>query len=389
MRFGASPRVSSRAGRSTHSCLLLASREEALDYPRGEIALAVCEDCGFIANVAFDPTFSHYGSAYEETQAFSPRFVTFAEGLARRWVDRYDIRGKQIVEIGCGKGEFLAMMCEVGDNRGVGIDPSVKPERLAPETRARTTFLAELWSPEHRDIPADAIVCRHTLEHIAPVERFVSSVRDAVEDRRDTIVLFELPDTRRVLDQVAFWDIYYEHVSYFTPGSLARLFRRTGFDVLDLSLAYDDQYILLEARAVGRGPAAATASRRPIEEEVSDTLASVDRFEAAYAAEIEDWRARLMSYRANGRRVAIWGAGSKGVAMLTALGDTGGIDLAVDINPHKHGMYLAGSGQEIVAPERLIEDRPDVVIVMNPVYTGEIRDQLDSMGVSAELIALA
>ena len=70
-------------------------------------------------------------------------------------------------------------------------------------------------------------------------------------------MLFELPDVRRVLDEVAFWDVYYEHCSYFSAGSLARLFRATGFEVLDLALDYDDQYLLLEARpsAVRRRPA--------------------------------------------------------------------------------------------------------------------------------------
>jgi len=368
-----------------HSCLLLSSREEALTYPSGTIRLALCKTCGFITNTVFDPSLSHYGSTYEETQSFSPRFVDFARALAERWVEKYDLRRKWIVEIGCGKGEFLAMMCEAGDNRGFGIDPSVKPERLSDAIRERITFLPELYGPQHYDLPADALVCRHTLEHIHQVAAFLDHVRRAVGDRHDKVVLFELPDMRRVLDKVAFWDIYYEHCSYFTPGSLARLFRRAGFEVLALSRAYDDQYILLEAR-LADGLAQAPL---PLEDDVTEIAASVKRFQASYAAAVAAWRQRLAGYRAGGRRIAAWGGGSKGVAFLTTLGDAAGIDVAVDINPHKDGMFLAGTGKQIVAPEYLIEHRPDVIVIMNEIYTREIAARLAAMGVTAELVALS
>ena len=170
--------------------------------------------------------------AYEETQGFSPRFRSFAHELAQRWIDRYDVRGKQIVEIGCGKGEFLVAICERGDNRGLGIDPAFVEERLTTSAADRLTFVNALYDGSWGRLDADAVVCRHTIEHIAPVSEFMSSIRAGIGEREDVVVLFDLPDVVRVLREAAFWDIYYEHCSYFSPGSLARLFRRSGFDVL-------------------------------------------------------------------------------------------------------------------------------------------------------------
>jgi hypothetical protein len=72
-------------------------------------------------------------------------------------------------------------------------------------------------------------------------------IRRSLDCRPDTVVLFELPDVLRALRECAFWDVYDEHCSYFTPGSLARLFRASGFEVLVVELDYDDQYILVEA----------------------------------------------------------------------------------------------------------------------------------------------
>src|SRR5690606_5558175 len=65
------------------------------------------------------------------------------------------------------------------------------------------------------------------------------------------LVLFEVPDVGRILRERAFWDIYYEHCSYFTAGSLAGLFRRVGFEVLDVEHAFGGQYLLLLARPAG------------------------------------------------------------------------------------------------------------------------------------------
>ena len=73
------------------------------------------------------------------------------------------------------------------------------------------------------------------------------------------------------------------------------------------------------------------------------------------------------------------------MAFLTTLNVRDEIAYAVDINPHKHGTFMAGTGQEIVAPEFLREYRPDMVIVMNSIYCAEIRRELDRMGVEAEL----
>ncbi len=363
-------------GIPVHSCRLVDTREEALAFPRGDLRLAFCAGCGFIANVAYEPGLQDYGVAYEETQGFSPLFREFARRLALRWIERYDLHDRDVLEIGCGKGEFLTLMCELGPNRGVGIDPAFVEERLESEAAGRMRFFPELYSERHAGLPADAVVCRHTLEHIAPVAEFLGLIRRTIGDRTGTAVLFDLPDVVRVLREPAFWDVYYEHCSYFSPGSLARLFRRTGFDVLALERDYDDQYVVLEARP--NGGEATTAL--PLEETPVERGEDVRRFSRAFAEATARWEAVLREARGRGRRVAIWGAGSKGVAFLTTLATGGEVAYAVDINPFKQGKFLAGTGHEVLAPEALTGRPPDLVVAMNDVYLGEIRARLDALG---------
>jgi SAM-dependent methyltransferase len=358
-----------------HSCRLVETREEALAFPRGHLRLAFCAGCGFITNTAYEVALQDYGVAYEETQGFSPHFRDFASRLALRWIERYDLRDKDVLEIGCGKGEFLALLCELGPNRGVGVDPAFVAERLESAAAGRMRFITDLYSERYADVPADAVVCRHTLEHVAPVAAFLALVRRTIGERH-CVVLFDLPDVVRVLREGAFWDVYYEHCSYFSPGSLGRLFRRSGFEILALERDYDDQYLVLEARPGNRG------RPLPIEESVDELAGDVERFRRAFAATATSWRAKLARARAAGRRVAIWGAGSKGVAFLKTLASGDEVAYAVDINPYKAGKYLAGAGHRVLAPEALLEVPPDLVVAMNAVYVTEIRERLALLGLS-------
>jgi SAM-dependent methyltransferase len=374
----------------TNSCLLLADRDEAESFPRGELRLAVCEECGFVTNTAFDPGLSEYSSRYEETQGFSATFVEFGKDLARRWVERYSLQGKSVLEIGCGKGEFLTWMVEAGAGRGIGIDPGVHPEWIETDVADRLEWHADFYGLRYADVQADAIVCRHTLEHISPVYDFMRLVRATIGDRLDTVILFELPDVKRVLDEAAFWDVYYEHCSYFSAGSLARLFRRAGFEVLNVELEYDDQYIILEARPVAEAPA--VGAPLGIEEPASAMVDVAKQFEIKVNDIVGSWADRIAEVVSAGGSTVVWGAGSKGVSFLTTLesqtGSAGMIDAAVDINPRKAGMFMAGTGHEIVLPSALVDRSPNLVVAMNPVYLPEIGEELARLGVDAELLAV-
>lgn len=369
----------------SNSCLLLEDPQEARDFPTGDLELAFCGACGFITNAAFDPTLTEYSGRYEETQGYSPTFVDFARSLAKRWVEDHDLHGKHVLEIGCGKGEFLTWMIEAGAGSGLGIDPGVHPERLEGDAAERVEWIADLYDERYAHLRADAIVCRHTLEHIHPVNEFLSTIRRSLGDHDETVVLFELPDALRVLREVAFWDTYYEHCSYFTMGSLTRLFRSCGFDVLETTYAYQDQYLLIEARPRGSHENRHYERRA---DDITEVASLVRRFGARLSEQARSWQDRIAPTVARGGRVALWGGGSKAVAFLTTLEEPSLVDVVVDINPHKHGRYIAGTGHPVVAPHALRDLRPDLVVAMNPVYASEIASALDDLGVDTQLEAL-
>jgi cyclopropane fatty-acyl-phospholipid synthase-like methyltransferase len=371
----------------TNSCLLLDDLAEARSLSSGVLDLAFCGACGFIFNREFDPALAEYSSRYEETQAYSATFEEFGRDLASSWVERYGLHGRHVLEIGCGKGEFLVWMLEAGAGSGTGIDPGVRPDRLTGIAAGRICWIADRYDDRWAHLQADAVVCRHTLEHIQPVRSFLSRLRTNLGDRDDVVVLFELPDVARVLQEAAFWDTYYEHCSYFSAGSLARLFRRCGFEVLDLARAYEDQYLLVEARPCATP--AAPGVRSSLEDDLASLEAGISAFQRGYARLTSQWRSDLASVASSGGRVILWGGGSKAVAFLAALGEDERVDGVVDINPHKHGRFLAGTGHRVLAPAELRSLRPALVVAMNPIYLEEIRCELEGLGLAdVRLVAL-
>lgn len=365
-----------------NSVLQLDSYEEATSLTRGDIELSHCSDCGFLFNASFDPQKLEYSGRYEETQGYSPTFRNWQSKLISELVDRHDLHGKRVVEIGCGKGEFLRELCEAGNNRGLGFDPAYVPGRDGGG-RASVEFIRDFYGPKYAGWEADFVCCKMTLEHIERPLDFVRSVRATIGDHR-TAVMFQVPDVARILDEQAFWDIYYEHCNYFSAGSLARLFRRAGFDVRRLSRDYCGQYLMLEA-IPARAP---TVPKLPAEFDLHELEEQVDSFSAAVGERIRGWGIRLQRWTAEGKRVAVWGAGSKAVSFLTTVRGADRIETVVDINPHRHGHYMAKTGQRIVGPAALRDAPPDVVVAMNPAYREEIAADLHKEGIAAKVCTI-
>ncbi len=387
-----------------HCNVLWPTREAALAAPRGDIRLAYLSACGHTFNAAFDPSLMEYTQEYENSLHFSPRFQEYATALADGLVKKYSLRDKDIVEIGAGKGDFLIMLCALSGNRGWGYDPSYVPE--PGYTAPNVTFVQDFYTEKYLDQKADLIVCRHVLEHIEDPDAFIAQVRRAV-GQQQSIVFFEVPNALWTLQRGGIWDIIYEHCSYFSPLSLAALFRRHGFDVLAVNEVFGGQFLTIEARATadGRQPTADDGRQTTNPGESAFALAAVDgrpsavgpalealeadarAFAAGYRAKRDEWREQLRGLASAGKRGVVWGAGSKGVTFLNATEAGGEIAAIVDINPRKQGKFVAGTGQQIVAPARLADIRPDFVIIMNANYRDEIGRALAEVGVEAEVLA--
>lgn len=359
----------------THCCVIPGTQERALAWPRGRLSLIRCARCGLVFNHLFDPETQRFGPGYEETQQYSPTFAAFQSAVIRDLVGRHGLREKSILEIGCGKGSFLREVCAAGRNIGVGYDPAYEDrgEPCPPGVQ----FHAAHFTEDTREPPADMVVCRHTLEHILGVRLFIRRMVDAAKP--GGLLVIEVPAFERIVRDGAFWDIYYEHATYWTSDTLHAALAAEGCLDIRVRSAFGDQYLIAEARRGVDEPMQTPWHRSP-----------ADNAQVRLAEARSAWAQFLARALARGQRVALWGSGSKGVGLLAGVGSDAAraVRCAVDINPHRHGRWMPGVGVRIVAPEDLRGDTPDLVVALNAVYRGEIAAELAEVAPGASLVAL-
>lgn len=365
-----------------NSCLLFSSNKEAINFSRGDVILGFCSTCGFITNIAYDSSKVDYSTLAPEEQGSSTTFNAFATRLARRLIETYNIKNKKVLEIGCGRGTFLELLCTIGKNHGVGIDPSTITGELKSTIPNNLLFIRDYFSAKYKKCLGDLVCCRHTLEHIYETTDFIKSIRQMIGNKYSTISFFEVPDTSRILKEVAFWDIYYEHCSYFTLGSISRLFRLNKFKIEYLKKDYFNQYLLIDSKPLNNP----SQKIHNLEESVELTAKNVLEFTINSQKKIKKWKNLLNQIQKKKKKTIVWGSGSKCVGFMTTLNVKNEIDYIVDINPLRHGKFIPGVGKQIMSPTFLSSYKPDIVIVMNPVYLEEIKKDLSSMKLFPKLI---
>jgi hypothetical protein len=354
--------------------VLWETRADALAAPVGDVELVVCPACSMLFNAAYDDDRVRYDGAYDNSLHFSPTFRRYAENLAGRLIERYELRGRTIVEVGSGKGDFLRLLCHLGGNRGWGYDSAYAGEQDGAEEEL--IFVREPFAGDIAVVP-DLACSRHVLEHLADPAPSQQSIPRAANE--GSVLYVEVPDASYVLTPAGLWDLIYPHVGYFTATALRHLVERCGFAPLEVSTSFGGQYLWIEARATADD----TGTPDPPADEVADVLARAEGFAKLHRDTVDHWAERLDDAARTGQRVALWGAGTMGVSFLNVVPGGGGIVDVVDINPRKRGRFVPGTGQAIIGPDEVAEADPDLVLIMNPNYRQEIERALTTAGVDA------
>lgn len=346
------------------------SRQEALASPCAAFRLATCRSCGFTYNDLFDADRVVYDEFYDNDVP-SAIFRAYYKDVALMLIDKFGLDTGVVYDIGCGKGDFLRVLCELAPGtQGIGIDPS-----CTPTSEANFTLEKRAFDPSFA-VSADTklVILRHVLEHIDQPVGFAAAIAQRIGQAP---LYVEVPDLHWILEKGVFWDFMYEHCNYFSPGTLRHALNQAGFAVGEQKGAFNGQYQWAVCRVDPVAPASAAPDPGL---EIDLVTAYLEREDALLGAALD-----LVGQAGNS---VLWGMASKGVIFATLMGSAAVVG-GVDVNPKKQGRFAPGSGLAIHDPNWLTSlTWPTTVFVMNGNYAQEIGRQLAELGVPAQMIVL-
>jgi len=208
-------------------------------------------------------------------------------------------------------------------------------------------------------------------------------MRRYIGDKHEAVGFIEVPNGLYRLRTLSLWDIHYEDYSLFTPLSLTHLFSTSGFDIIAQEVILEGKLLTADINpCIGeRG-----LHKEPVAEDAAAIRKDVDAFQQYFQAQTQLWKTRLDEWSGAGKKVVLWGAGSKETVFLNAL-KVSETDLnVVDINIASRGLYIAGSGHRIVSPTSLRSLHPEIIILLDPLYESEVHQLANSMDLAVEFV---
>jgi SAM-dependent methyltransferase len=324
--------------------MLFDTCEEARNCITGDVHLVRHAESGIVVNRSFRAELMQYDAKYQNEQAVSAVFREHLDQVCA--VVEKHFTGRSLIEVGCGKGHFLELLQRKGF-RATGVDPAYEGTNPA--------VIKDYFSP-NLALRAQGIVLRHVLEHVEDPIGFLSKICDA--NGGAGRIYIEVPSFEWICQRRAWFDIFYEHVNYFSPADFRRIFGT----IEEIGHVFGGQYFYVVAELASLRRAVPTPTDWL--DFPSDFLAGVQK--------------HVIYLKSQGSvPTAIWGGASKGVTFALFMKRAGAqIDMVIDKNPAKHGKYLPGTGHRVHAPDEamaLLPRRANIVVV-NSNYLEEIRD---------------
>ncbi|MGQ0663103.1 MAG: class I SAM-dependent methyltransferase [Pseudomonadota bacterium] len=346
--------------------------------PKFPLRIGYCHDCGHVQLTERVPPAAMFED-YLYVSSASDTLTQHLRSLAGAAAERIPLGpGDLVVDIGCNDGTLLDGFRRACPARTLGVDPAAN---LAPFARLNgIEVMTAFFNPETarriRDDhgPVRVFAFTNTFPHIPDLHGFLDGIDLALAP--DGVVVLEAHYLTDLLDMLAFDTIYHEHVSYWSLGPMQRLFQLHGFEIVAVErLAIHHGQLRAWIRRQGRArPDPGVAALLAMEERRGlRDIGTYRGFAQRILANKSNLRARLERIRRAGGRVAGYGAPAKGNTLLSFLElGPADIDYIADRNPLKQGRLTPGTHIEVVAPDRLLADRPDYLLILAWNFAEEI-----------------
>lgn len=356
------------------------------DEPSFPLRAVVCENCFLVqldhnvpADEIFTPDYAYFSS-------FSDSWLAHAKAYADAMISRFNLGPSSFVmEIASNDGyllkNFVAKKIPV-----LGIDPAANTalaaEKVGVPTRVSffgTDTAAKMAS---EGISADLIAANNVMAHVPNLSAFVGGFPLVLKE--NGVLTVEFPHLLRLIEGVHFDTIYHEHYSYLSLTAVEFALARAGmrvFDVDELS-THGGSLRIYACKKNSVHKEMPTVERiRSRERDVS-----LDQIEGyrGFNERVANCRAGFLEFlhkaKADGKRIAAYGAAAKGNTFLNYCGvGADVIDFVVDRSPAKQGRLLPGSHLPIMTPEQVDFAKPDFLVILPWNLAGEVMEQMSGI----------
>lgn len=304
-----------------------------------------CSGCGLV-QLGNDPV--PYYKEVIRASAFSAEMREFRLRQFTDFVNKFKLRGKTVIELGCGRGEYLELMKLVGTD-ACGIEFGEESVRHCVDAGLKVSRgFVDNRNIRLEGAPFDAFFIMNYLEHLPDPNALLSGICNNLAD--NGIGLVEVPNFDMMLERDLFSEFIGDHLFYFTRETLMATLNLNGFEVIDCKEVWHDY--IISAVVIKREPTDLSKFHQRQEELKTEIAAYIESFGKG--------------------RVAIWGAGHQALAVMALAGLAGKIRYVVDSAPFKQGKYTPATHIPIVSPKSLDVDPVDAVIVMAAAYSDEV-----------------
>jgi novobiocin biosynthesis protein NovU/D-mycarose 3-C-methyltransferase len=370
-------------GRQALANAFLRDESEIPGEPRFPLTLCLCESCGHVQiNEVVDPAvlFRNYLYVTGVSEAVQRHGRLLVELVGR--TGGASLRpGAFLLEAASNDGTILSAFQRAGW-KVLGVDPAENVAAIA-NGRGIPTIpdffgVRAAEAIVRKDGPADVVLARHVIAHVAALHDFVSGLALALRD--DGIAAVECSHVLPLYRGLQYDQVYHEHLGYFSVTVLRRLLGMHGLDLFAVE-EVDMHGGSIVAFAQKRGGARAThpSVERMVRAEAESGLATREAW-VGFARRAYEQRealtAELRELKRAGKRVAAYGAAAKGQVMLQFCGvGPDLLDFVVDKSELKQGRLTPGMHLPILAPEAVLARRPDVLLLSSWNYAEEIQRQ--------------
>ena len=346
----------------------------------------VCTNCWLVQIDEMASAEDIFNDEYVYYSSFSTSWVAHAKRYAEHMMERYQYGPEsRVLEIASNDGYLLQWFVKAGVPV-IGVDPTANTAIAAREKGVDTVteFFGEKLAHETllpQGYAADLVCGCNVLAHVPDINDFVKGIKAVLKP--GGVCTIEFPHLMRLVEHTQFDTIYHEHYGYLSLVFVERLYKTFGLEIFEVQeLPSHEGSLRIFARHAGDETKPMHESVERIRNEEVRRGMTTEIYYKPFQQAVDqvkyDFWNWLIEQKRAGKKVAAYGAASKGVTLMNYAGYKGTdlIAFVSDANPHKQEKLLPGCRVPVRSPEAIAEYKPDYVVVLPWNLDREISQQL-------------